>query len=248
MIIFDASERSVVGRIDPRLRVVAAIALALLVCLSESLAVLAASLGAAIVLAVLARLHVGRALRNLRQLNFFMLLLVILLPLMAGGEAAVRLGPIAWSRQGLHKAAMIALRANIIMIALTALLATMEPAHLGMALRRIGVPEKLTHVLLFMIRYIEVIHHEYHRLRDALRLRGFRPGCNRHTFRTFGYLVAVLLLRSIDRSERIVEAMKCRGFRGRFYVLSQFKFAAADAVFAVAAAGCVAVLGWMEWS
>ena len=133
------------------------------------------------------------------------------------------------------------------MIALTALLATMEPAHLGLALNRLGLPAKLVHILLFMIRYIEVIHQQYHRLRDALRLRGFRPRCNRHTFRTLGYLIGLLLVRSIDRSERIIEAMKCRGFHGRFYVLSPFKLTVADAGFSLVAAACIILLSCMQW-
>ncbi len=141
---------------------------------------------------------------------------------------------------------MITLRANTVMIALTALLATMEPAHLGFALDRLGVPHKFTHIMLFMVRYVEVIHQEYHRLRDALRLRSFRPGCNRHTFKTFGYIVGLLLLRSIDRSERISEAMKCRGFQGRFYVLTPFALSPIDAVFAAAASVCVILLFWMS--
>ena len=206
------------------------------------------ALGMAALLAILSRVSRSQMLRNLKELNFFMLLLAVFLPLVMSGAPVLEIGALVWTREGLWKALLITLRANTIMIALTSLLGTMEPAHLGFALNRLGIPQKLTHVLLFMIRYIEVIHKEYHRLRDALRLRGFRPGCNRNTFRTFGYLIGLLLMRSIDRSERILEAMKCRGFRGRFYVLASFRFAARDVIFAVTSAGCVILLSWMEWS
>jgi len=142
---------------------------------------------------------------------------------------------------------MIALRANSIMITLIALLTTMEPAHLGFALGRLGLGNKFPHILLFMIRYIEVIHQEYHRLRDALRLRGFRAGFNRHTFKTFGYIVGLLLVQSIDRSERISDAMKCRGFRGCFYVLAPFKLTLADGVFMTLASSCIIFICWIAW-
>ncbi|NQU75436.1 MAG: cobalt ECF transporter T component CbiQ [Planctomycetes bacterium] len=248
MIIFRVPDRSFIKNIDPRVRVLAAVALAVPVCLSERVAVLEYALGMAILLAILARVSRSQILRNLKELNFFMLLLAIFLPLVMAGTPVFEIGILTWTREGLWKALLITLRANTIMIALTALLGTMEPAHLGFALNRLGIPQKLTHVLLFMVRYIEVIHKEYHRLRDALRLRGFRPGCNRNTFRTFGYLIGLLLVRSIDRSERILEAMKCRGFRGRFYMLASFRFAAADVIFSVAASACVILLIWMEWS
>lgn len=248
MIIFEVPDRFFINRIDPRVRVVAAVAFAIPVCLSKELIVLGAALGMALLLALLARVGIARMLRSLKELNVFMLVLAFFLPLFLPGAPAIRIGSWVWSWEGLARAGLIALRANTIMISLTALLRTMEPAHLGFALSRMGVPEKLTHILLFMIRYVEVIHQEYHRLRDALRLRGFRPGCNRHTFRTFGYLIGLLLVRSMDRSERILEAMKCRGFHGRFYVLAPFRLVAADVVFALVAVGCVTLLGWMEWS
>lgn len=248
MIVFEVPERSLLKRVDPRLRVLAAVALAIPVCLSESPTVLTVALTMSTILAVLSAVRWTMILRNLKRLNFLMLVLAVFLPLSIAGEAAFRIGPLAWSEAGLWKVALITLRANTVMIALTALLATMEPAHLGFALDRLGVPHKFTHIMLFMVRYVEVIHQEYHRLRDALRLRGFRPACNRHTFRTFGYVVGLLLLRSIDRSERIFEAMKCRGFQGRFYVLAPFALSSADAVFAVTAGGCVILLFWMQYS
>jgi len=247
MIIFRVPSRSFIKHIDPRVRVLVAVALAIPVCLSERFVVLELAMAMAALLAILAGLSGVQIFRNLKELNVFMLLLVVSLPLFMAGEPVMEIGPLVWSREGLWRTLLIAFRANTIMVTLTALLGTMEPAHLGFALNRLGIPQKLTHVLLFMIRYIEVIHQEYHRLRDALRLRGFRPGCNRNTFRTFGYLIGLLRVRSIDRSERIVEAMKCRGFRGRFYVLATFQFTAPDALFTVVASACVVLLIWMEW-
>jgi len=247
VLIFAESTNSLMHRVDPRLRVVAAFLFALLVCLSGRFAVLWASLGVAFCLMVLARLGPGRVLGRLAKLNFFMLLLLLLMPLTMPGEPVARLWGLAWSREGALRAGLIALRANAILIALCALVGTMEPAHLGFALSRLGIPDKLCHLFLFMVRYIEVIHHEYHHLRDAMRLRGFRPRCSRHTFRTLGYLTGMLLVRSLDRSERILEAMKCRAFRGRFYVLAPFRIRARDMGFAAVAIGCLFLLGWMEW-
>ena len=36
-----------------------------------------------------------------------------------------------------------------------------------------------------------------------LRVRGFKPGSNRHTWRSLGYLVGMLLVRSLERAERV---------------------------------------------
>ncbi len=79
---------------------------------------------------------------------------------------------------------------------------------------------------------------EYRRLRLAMRARGFAPKTDRHTLRTFGFLVGMLVVRAAERSERVLDAMRCRGFDGRFHALATTRFALADAVgLALLAAG-----------
>jgi cobalt/nickel transport system permease protein len=58
----------------------------------------------------------------------------------------------------------------------------------------------------------------------------------------------MLLVRSLDRSERIVAAMKCRGFRGRFYLLDHFAFSRRDGWFISAAVSVLVMLAVLEWS
>jgi cobalt/nickel transport system permease protein len=110
----------------------------------------------------------------------------------------------------------------------------------------LGVPDKLVHLMLFSVRYFDVLRREYLRLAAALKIRGFQPRMNRHTYRAYGHLVGMLLVRSLDHSERIVAAMKCRGFRGRFYLLDHFALSRRDACFATIAAAVVVLLAWVE--
>jgi cobalt/nickel transport system permease protein len=239
---------SVIHRLDPRARVLAAAAFALVVALTARLEALRAGVAVALALALLARLPAGPLLRRLAGLNAFMLLLWLLLPLTTPGTSAWQIAGLSFSREGLLMAAAITLKANAIVLALTALLATLELTVLGHALWHLRVPEKLIHLFLFTVRYIDVLHHEYHRQREAMRVRCFRPRMNRHTYRTVGYMVGMLLVRSLDRSERIVAAMKCRGFRGHFYVLHHFSFARRDAAFALVSLLALFALGWLGYA
>jgi len=120
--------------------------------------------------------------------------------------------------------------------------------ELGHALLHLRVPDKLAHLFLFTIRYMDLVHHEYGRLRQAMRVRCFRPRANRHTYRSVGHLVGMLLVRSFDRSERVLAAMKCRGFRGRFYVLRHFALGLRDAAFGLVATGVLILLAASEWA
>lgn len=237
----------IIYRLDPRLRVVLTLAFAFLLVACQSWTALLAGLGLALLLVLLTRAAWAAGWRRLRGITLFVLLIALFMPLSVPGPVFFALGPLEWSTTGLALAARIGLKGYAVMLFAGAMLATLEPAYLGHALSRLGVPEKFVHLLLFMIRYIDVIEQEYLRLRSAMRCRAFRPGCNLHALRSIGYLLGMLFVRSIERAERIVEAMKCRGFAGRFYILQPLRFCRADLVGAAFFCVALAGLGYLEW-
>jgi cobalt/nickel transport system permease protein len=228
--------------LDPRVRIVAATLFALVVVFLSGLQTLALAFGLAILLMLCARLPAGPTLKRMAAMDGFMLFILLLLPFSVPGAPIVEWGSFSASAEGLHQAIAILLKANAIVLALLALVGSLEAVTLGHALARLRMPGTLVQLLLFTVRYITVIGEEYARLRTAMRARGFRPGNNRHTYQSLGYLVGMLLVRSLERSERILAAMRCRGFQGRFHLLDQFAYRPGDAVFAGAAAFAFAAL------
>ena len=76
----------------------------------------------------------------------------------------------------------------------------------------------------------------------------FGRAMNGHSYRSLGYLVGMLLVHSFDRSERVLAAMKCRGFCGRYYLLDHFAFVPRrDGPFYAAAFLLAAILLGLEW-
>jgi cobalt/nickel transport system permease protein len=109
------------------------------------------------------------------------------------------------------------------------------------------IPDKLSHLLLFTYRYIHVFEREYQRLVQAMKIRGFVPRTDLHTYRSYGYLAAMLLVRSFDRAERVFQAMLCRGFNGTFYSLRTFSWQRRDHLFLAGSLPVLAGLLWLEW-
>lgn len=249
MQLFDPEQpTSPVARLDPRSRIVAAFVLALFIVLLDRWAALGVMAALALLFAAVARALHATTLRRLASLNLFVLFLLVFTPLSMPGATGWQLGGWTWSSDGFLFATRIGLQANAIMLVCSALLSSMEPADLAHALHRLRLPGKLVHTLFFCVRYLEVLHVEYHRLRNAMTLRAFRPRCTRHALRSLGYLVGMLFIRSCDRSDRILEAMKCRGFDRQLYSLSAFTPGPRDVVFAVLvvlAIGSTACLEWM---
>lgn len=234
---------ALIGRLDARTRVIAAGLYAVAAVAAQGLAAQGLALALAAVLAVAARLPLGPTLRRLLALEGFMVLALATLPFTVPGiPVATVLGWEA-SAEGLSRALSIVLVANGVMLATQALLGSLEVAVLGHALARLGAPRRLVTLLLFTVRYIEVLAQEYHRLRLAMRARAFRPRTGWHTWRAFGWLVGMLLVMSLERSERIHAAMRLRGFTGCYPVLDHGHAGRLDWGFGAAhAAALVSVL------
>lgn len=207
---------SLVERLDPRTRLLAALLFALAEVLVPSLAAQGVGLLLAVIAALVARLPVGATLRRLLSLEGFMLLALVMLPFTVPGHPLFSLWGVQASEEGLRQAASIAIKANAVAVALFALVGSMEAPVLGRALTRLGVSGRFVHLFLFTTRYLSVLEDEYRRLRLAMRARAFRPTTGPHCWRSIGHLFGMLMVRSLERAERIDAAMRCRGFTGRF--------------------------------
>lgn len=232
--------------IDPRVRIVSACLFGIVTVGLSTLPALLAALGVALILLRLSRLPPRRTLRRMAMMDGFIFFMLALLPFTVPGDPIFRLLGLTASWQGVRQAVEIGLTANAVILALMSLVGTLEPVTLGHALHRMRCPETLVHLLMFTIRYIEVLREEYLRLRGAMKVRGFRPGTNWHTYRSYGYLVGMMLVRAIERSERILEAMKCRGFSGRIMLLEDFALTPRDHLFAAALLGTLLALIGVE--
>lgn len=238
---------SIIHRIDPRFKVVAAVLFSIVVAVSYRFPTLLTALGAAAVLTLAARLKLTAVAARLAVVIGFLCLLWVLLPLTFGGDALVRLGPLTLSRPGVILAAQVSLKSLAIMLAFIALITTMNFTTLGHALDRLHLSGKFVHLLLMTYRYIFVIEQEYQRMVRAAKIRGFRPGTNLHTYQTLAYFVAMLFVRAAARADRVYRAMRCRGFNGRLYCLADFPPRPANWVFAALMALSVFALTFLEW-
>jgi cobalt/nickel transport system permease protein len=80
-----------------------------------------------------------------------------------------------------------------------------------------------------------------------MKIRGFQPRTNLHTYRSYAYLAAMLLVHSHDRADRVYQAMLCRGFHGKFYSLRTFSWQPRDRAFGVVSLLVLAALLYLEW-
>jgi cobalt/nickel transport system permease protein len=113
---------------------------------------------------------------------------------------------------GLVSFVSIFLKALFTVWAVLILIATTKMTDISDFLIHIKIPTILVMSLMMTYRYISVLLSEVATMYMAYSLRN--PKGRGIKFRDMGAFVGQLLLRSIDRAERIYVAMKCRGFFG----------------------------------
>jgi cobalt/nickel transport system permease protein len=243
-----ASVDSLIHHLDPRVKIVLVFLFSVVVAVSTRFVVLVSALALGVCVTWLARVPIKGLLRRLAPVNMLIIFLWFFLPFTVEGEPLFSVGPLVGTHEGVLYAARISIKSNVIIIMLIALVASTSILTLGHAMHELRVPKKIVHLFFFTYRYIHVIHREYLRLVNAMKVRGFRPGTNMHTYKTFAYLVGMILVRSSDRAQRVHNAMLCRGFRGNLYSLSEFSLKARDVISLILMLTLILVLGVLEWT
>ena len=241
-----STSSSPLHRLDARVKLLAGLALVVVIALCRTFPTACAGLILALLLVLVAHLNLKMVSKRLLLVNGFVLFLWFTLPLTYPGATMFAVGPLEFSREGILMAALITVKTNATVLILISLVATSSLAALGQALVRLRVPTKLCLLLLFSYRYIFVIHQEYLRLVRAARLRCFKATTNLHTYRTTGYLFGMTLIKSHHRAQRVKQAMALRGFQGQFHTLYESPVGKNEITFALLMGIGVAVLISLE--
>lgn len=109
------------------------------------------------------------------------------------------------------------------------LIATTSFPGICRALQKFGVPAIFISQLLFLYRYIFVLVEEAMKVVRAREMRSF--GSKGKGMTAFTGIIGTLFLRTVERAERIYQAMLSRGFNGTLYTVKPYGFTGDDAIF-----------------
>src|SRR5579872_7301912 len=143
----------------------------------------------------LAEVPIGYLLRRIALFVPLILMTALAVPLSRGFTA------------GWETACGIVFRALVAFLAALWLVSTTPFDRLLAGLCRLGLPRLFAALLAFVYRYLFVLFDELARMRTAQRARTFGPRPLRTNWRSTTQLVGMLLIRALDRAERIHGAM-----------------------------------------
>jgi cobalt/nickel transport system permease protein len=234
-------------RLDPRWKLASLLLAILGVTALQTPRTAALALAGCVGLAWLGRLPPRWCLVRLGTMLLMVAPFLLLWPLLPGGGPSWQFGPLSVSVGGLTAALVLALKTSSIVLLILVILATAPLADTLKAAQSLRIPGLLIQLATLTYRYIFVLAGEWQRLRTAVRVRGYRNRANLHSYRTIGNLAGTLLVRGFEQAERVGQAMRCRGFRGRFRSLHTFQTRMIDVTaFAIIVAGALALVCW-DW-
>lgn len=219
--------------LDPRARLATALIWSVAVALFVTPASAWVALILSIILGALSRPPLKPLVSRLLGVNVFIVFLWVLVPFTQPGDPIYKIFGFTASRQGIMLVLLVTLKCNAIALSFIALVASIPISELGAALRGLHAPAKLAYLLVFTYRFVFVMAGEYHRMRQAMKIRAFTPHTNLHTYRSLAYLAGMVLVRGMDRAERVHAAMLCRGFNGTFRSFNSLVARPRDTVFFV---------------
>ena len=239
---------SLIHKLDPRTKFIAAFAFVLAVVLTPpaewyAFALYFALISCVILLSKVPPLYV---LKRSLVIIPFVLVIAIFIPFFKEGETAGSFNVWLWevkvTYSGLLVLWNVTIKAWLSILSMVLLSATTRFADLLKGLGRLGMPTVMVMILSFMYRYIFVLVDEVIRLRRARDSRNF-GGKRLWQLKTIGNMAGTLFIRSYERGERVYAAMVARGFDGQTRTLTDLRFQAVDLYYTLGFAAVLALIG-----
>ena len=244
-----AGRKGLLQVLDPRIKLVTALACLLLVLFTHHLAVLAVLYLLVIGVAAASRVGIGYFLvRTWVFMPLFSLFIAVpaLFSFVTPGETIASAGVFQVTRNGLLGAGIFIARV-ITSVSLVVLL-SMTTRHFDLlkALRFFAVPQLFVMVLGMCYRYlylfVEIIENTHRAIRSRVG-----AGIHHHKGRkVVAWNMANLWMRSYVLNDQVYKAMVSRGFRGEPITLDHFRTRRRDWVWLVATATVILMLGYAE--
>jgi cobalt/nickel transport system permease protein len=181
-----------------------------------------AAISISLLVLLITRASLAKVVLRLLAMSGFVGMFLVIIPFSApvhNGDTVMVFNGMDWlvfNLRGLRLAATIAAKAVAIALLMEPLLSTAPLPVTLQGLSRLGAPEMVGQMVLLSYRYLHVFRHEAKRMSSGMQVRGFRKRTDLATLRALGNFIGMLFIRSFERTERVFDAMRARGYQGRF--------------------------------
>ena len=241
-----SKRKGLLQSLDPRVKLISILALVVAVCLTKDIRVLAAIYLLMLIFVVLSRIEV---IFFIKRVWLFIPIFsgLIMLPMIFNvfysGDSLItlatlgsgaHLGPISLpesisiTRQGIIFAATFTFRVAVSVSAVVLLFLTTRQEELFKALRSVGIPKIYVLTIDMCYRYIFLFMDVIRDLHMAKKSRTIRSMSTFEEQKWVGGRIGYMLVKSLDMSEKVHQAMLSRGFDGDIKIMNKFRMRPRD--------------------
>jgi cobalt/nickel transport system permease protein len=230
--------RTLLHRWDVRCKIVTILVYSFMLTALQHLAPALAAIGVSVLVLMTARASYIKVLMRMSAIAGFITMFLVFMPFSVpvhSGDTVLVFNGLEWpvfNLRGLQLAGTIAAKAVAIALLMEPLLATAPLPVTLHGLSRLGAPDMIGQMVLLSYRYLHVFRHEARRMSSGMQVRGFRKRTNLETLHAVANFLGMLFVRSFERTERVFDAMRARGYKGRFPEPMEFHLQARDLVVA----------------
>jgi len=215
---------SPVHRLDPRVKLIAVIALSIIILHVNFIGLLVTS-AIALTLSLLARLSIGSVLKTLHPVRSFFFCLFLLYILFTPGRPlpSFPIGPVLISYEGLYLGILQVWKFLLLVVAASILTMSTTQSEITMGLERMLRPIRIigisSHDIAMLIslalRFMPTLLDEMKSVSQAQLARGanFNPRHLNGKIKAIRYLAVPLAVNIFRRSDELVDAMEARGYQ-----------------------------------
>ncbi len=207
---------------EVRCKIVAIVAFSFMIASLKHLPPALYAVGICALFLAAARVSMAKVLMRLLAITGFVSMFLVVMPITVpvhSGDTVVVFGGLQWlgfNLRGLLVAGTVAAKAVAITLLMEPLLSTAPLPVTLHGLSRLGAPRVVGQMVLLSYRYLHVFRHEARRMSSGMQVRGFRKHTDLATLRAVANFLGMLFVRSFERTERVFDAMRARGYTGRF--------------------------------
>jgi len=164
------------------------------------------------------RLNIIKILTRLKVVIPFVFLITIFIPFYVGETVVYRFNigiPIIIYKEGLYLASLIFLRVFGALFIFMSFFSTLTYSEFIDALTKLQLPPVLVGSLIIMLHYIPILAGSNKKILEAQEMRGKKITSYWQKLKAHAYIMGKAIVMNMERSERLYESLKMRGFSGK---------------------------------
>ncbi len=176
------------------------------------------------IFSVFARLNLVRVFSRIKSILPFIFLITIFLPLYIGNTIAFQFNfiiPIVIYEEGLLRAFLLFMRIFGSIFVFMTFFSSLTYSEFIEAITTLRIPSFFVGSFVIMLHYIPIIAGSNKKILEAQELRGKKITNYWQKLKTHAYIMGKTLVMNLERSEKLYDSLKMRGFTGKLVLISR---------------------------